>query len=96
MASNFVPDIENTYVAKDPDFHYWFPAVGTTVHLYTNTTKAPFDDPNVRKALSMAIDRDQIVAVAMYDTPTPPMAPVSMMRTTPGAAKRPSRRAPSG
>lgn len=67
-ASNFVPDIENTYVAKDPEhFHYWFPAVGTTVHLYTNTTRAPFDDPNVRKALSMAIDRPQIVKVAMYD-----------------------------
>jgi peptide/nickel transport system substrate-binding protein len=68
MASNFVPDIENTYLAKDPEhFNYWFPAVGSTVHLYTNTTKAPWDDPNVRKALSMAIDRDQIVAVAMYD-----------------------------
>ncbi|MDF3017619.1 MAG: extracellular solute-binding protein family 5 [Thermomicrobiales bacterium] len=68
MASNFVPDIENTYVAKDPEhFHYWFPAVGTTVHLYANTTRAPFDDPNVRKALSMAIDRAQIVQVAMYD-----------------------------
>jgi peptide/nickel transport system substrate-binding protein len=68
MASNFVPDIENVYVAKNPEhFHYWFPAVGTTVHLYANTTKAPWDDPNVRKALSMAIDRDQIVTVAMYD-----------------------------
>ena len=68
MASNFVPDIENTYVAKDPEnFHYWFPAVGTTVHIYANTTRAPFDDPNVRKALSMAIDRAQIVQVAMYD-----------------------------
>ena len=30
QASNFVPDIENTYVAKDPEhFHYWFPAVGS-------------------------------------------------------------------
>ena len=68
MASNFVPDIENTYVAKDPEnFHYWFPAVGTTVHIYANTTRPPFDDPNVRKALSLAIDRAQIVQVAMYD-----------------------------
>ncbi len=68
MASNFVPDIENTFVAKDPEnFHYWFPAVGTTVHLYTNTTRAPFDNVDVRKAISMAIDRDQIVKVAMYD-----------------------------
>ncbi len=72
MASNFVPDIENVYVAKDPEhFHYWFPPVGATVHLYTNTTRAPFDDVNVRKALSMAIDREQIVTVAMFDYTRP-------------------------
>ena len=72
MASNFVPDIQNTYIAKNPEnFNYWFPAVGTTVHIYANTTKAPWDDPNVRKALSLAIDRDQIVQVAMYDYTRP-------------------------
>lgn len=66
--ANFIPDIEETYVAKNPDhFHYWFPATGATVQLYLNTTMAPFDDPNVRKAISHAIDRDQIVQVAMYD-----------------------------
>ena len=35
--------------------------------LYANCTKAPFDDVNVRKAFSMALDRAQIVQVAMYD-----------------------------
>jgi peptide/nickel transport system substrate-binding protein len=68
LASNFIPDIESVFVAEDPEhFHYWFPAVGATVHLYANTTRAPFDDVNVRKAISMGINRDQIVAVAMYD-----------------------------
>lgn len=67
-AANFIPDIENVYISKDPEnFHYWFPTTGATVHLYANTTKAPFDDPNVRKAISMAIDRAQICAVAMFD-----------------------------
>jgi peptide/nickel transport system substrate-binding protein len=68
IASNFIPDVEKTYVSKDPDhFHYWFPPTGAVVHLYANTTRKPFDDPNVRKAISMAIDRAQIVKVAMYD-----------------------------
>lgn len=67
-AANFIPDIENVYVSKNPEhFHYWFPTTGATVHLYANTTKAPLDDPNVRKAISMALDRAQICAVAMFD-----------------------------
>jgi peptide/nickel transport system substrate-binding protein len=71
-AANFIPDIEKTYVAKDPEhFGYWFPSVGATVMLYLNTTRAPFDDVNVRKAISMAIDRNQIVQIAMYDYTKP-------------------------
>ncbi len=66
-AGNFIPDIEQTYVAKDPEnFGYWFPSTGATVMLYLNTTRAPFDNPDVRKAISMGINRDQIVEVAMY------------------------------
>jgi peptide/nickel transport system substrate-binding protein len=67
-AGNFIPDIDNTYVKKDPDHnHYWFPATGATVHLYANTTVKPFDDVNVRKAISMAIDREQAIKIAVYD-----------------------------
>jgi peptide/nickel transport system substrate-binding protein len=66
--ANFIPDIENTFVAKDPEhFHYWFPSFGATVHLWLNTTVAPFDKVEVRKAISQAVDREQIVTVAMYD-----------------------------
>ena len=71
-AANFIPDIENTFVAEDPEnFHYWFPSYGATVHLWLNTTIAPFDNVDVRKAVSQAIDREQIVAVAMYDYTRP-------------------------
>lgn len=67
-AANFIPDIEQTFIAKNPDaFNYWFPSTGATVHLYLNTEIAPFDNADVRKAVSMAINREQIVAVAMYD-----------------------------
>lgn len=65
--ANFIPDVEQTYVAKDPEhFHYWFPPTGATVQLYLNTTVAPFDNADVRKAVSMAINRDQIVDIAMF------------------------------
>ena len=65
--ANFIPDIENVYVAKDPDHHnYWFPPTGAVVHLYLNNDVAPFDDVVVRKAVSLAINRDQICEIAMY------------------------------
>ncbi|XXX76362.1 ABC transporter substrate-binding protein [Sorangium sp. So ce134] len=64
-AGAFVPDIDRVFVAKDPaNHHYWFPLVGGTATLYPNTTKKPFDDARVRKAISMGIDREQIVKIA--------------------------------
>jgi len=70
--ANFIPDIDTAFVAKDPDHnHYFQPATGDMVMLYLNTTVAPFDDVNVRKAISMGIDRANIVELAMYDYTAP-------------------------
>ena len=73
-AGNFVPDIEKVYVAQDPEhFGYWFPSTGATVHLYLNQEAegVPFADVNVRKAISQALNREDIVSFAMYDYTTP-------------------------
>lgn len=68
--SNFIADIENTFVAADPEHnHFWYPA-NDAIHLYVNTKEAPFDNLNVRKALSMALDRAEIVDIAAYGYPT--------------------------
>ncbi|MDQ3443423.1 MAG: ABC transporter substrate-binding protein [Chloroflexota bacterium] len=65
--ANFIPDIEAVYVGEDPENHnYWFPPIGGVIHLYLNTTIEPFDNPDVRKAISLALNRDQIVEIAMY------------------------------
>lgn len=67
----FVPDIQNTVIAQNPNAGYWFPNYGGMVNLTPNTTKAPFDDPNVRKAISMALNREQMITVAVSDYTTP-------------------------
>lgn len=65
--ANFMPDIDNTYVAANPEHHhYYFWAGGGTVQLYLNTTKAPFSDVNFRRAVSQAIDYENVVGIGMY------------------------------
>ena len=60
----FVPDIQHTYVARDPQHnHYWFSAANT-VMLYLNLTKWPFNQLPVRQAISAAIDRNELVKTA--------------------------------
>jgi peptide/nickel transport system substrate-binding protein len=59
----FTPDIQKTYVNRDPAHnHYWFPA-RNVVMLYLNTAKAPFNKLAVRQAISNALDRQQMYKV---------------------------------
>jgi len=60
----FTPNIEKTFVARDPEHnHYWFPPANV-VMLYLNLTKSPFNMLPVRKAISLALDRQQMYKVA--------------------------------
>jgi peptide/nickel transport system substrate-binding protein len=71
-ASLFLPDIEKNWVAKDPARHqYWYPDFGPTAMLYLNTRQKPFNERDVRRAVSMAIDRPRIMTEAMSGYPIP-------------------------
>jgi peptide/nickel transport system substrate-binding protein len=71
-ASLFLPDVEKNWVAKDPTrHHYWYPDFGPTALLYLNTRQKPFHEREVRKAISMAIDRPRIMSEAMGGYPLP-------------------------
>ncbi len=66
---NYLPDVEKTFVDKDPDNTYWFPP-GGVIGLFMNLTKAPYSNVDFRKGVSLAIDRDTIAdkAVNGYET----------------------------
>ncbi|MDV8147491.1 ABC transporter substrate-binding protein [Arthrobacter sp. B10-11] len=65
-APQYMPNIEKTFISKDPDHRkYWFPPTGSMINWQLNTAKAPFNDTDVRKALSMAVDREQVTKIGM-------------------------------
>lgn len=70
-AGIFVPAVERTFLSRDEHFDAWFPTQGGTIFLYANTQVAPLDDARVREALSLAIDRERLVEVAMYNYTKP-------------------------
>lgn len=56
----FTPNIQQTFVGRDPTHnHYWFPPANV-VMLYLNLGKSPFNLLPVRQAISDAIDRSQL------------------------------------
>lgn len=73
---SFLPDIEKTYVAKDPaNHHYWQPPAETVSLMFnlkteTEGNREAFNDLAFRQAVSLAMDRDSMVNVAGYGYPT--------------------------
>jgi peptide/nickel transport system substrate-binding protein len=62
---NYLPDVKSTFVAKDSKHNtYWFPP-GGTIALFLNLTKAPYNNPNFRKGVSLALNRTAIETKAV-------------------------------
>ncbi|MFD7656508.1 ABC transporter substrate-binding protein [Actinosynnema sp. NPDC059797] len=57
----FIPNYEAVYTSKDPE-HYklWFPPVLGIHGLWFNTKVKPWDNPALRRAVNMVINRDDI------------------------------------
>ena len=63
-----IPNVEQTYAARDPQkYVYWWPVNNDNI-LYLNTLKAPFEDMAFRKAVAMAINKDDVAAKAYAGT----------------------------
>ncbi|MEV0788931.1 ABC transporter substrate-binding protein [Kribbella sp. NPDC050459] len=57
----FVPNVKAVYQDKDPKNHkLWFPANLGIHGLWINTTRKPFDNPALRRAMNLVINRDDI------------------------------------
>lgn len=78
-AYNQIPNVEQTYKARDPETYiYWWP-VNNTNFLYLNTAKAPFDEVAFRRAVAMAIDKEDVTAKAYAGTTIGPANPTGIV-----------------
>ena len=67
------PDV--TFLPQSEFNNYWLPA-GSDVNLQLNTTKAPFNNPEFRKAISVAVDRDTLVDISTFGLTTHTKYPI--------------------
>jgi peptide/nickel transport system substrate-binding protein len=64
-AYNFLPDVKQTFVAKDSAHNiYWFPP-GGAIGLFLNLTKAPYDNVDFRQGISLSLDRTKVATKAV-------------------------------
>ncbi len=61
-AGNDIPSIKSAFIDKDPAHNHYYFAPGSTVALWFNVTKAPFNNADVRAAISIGINRDVLAS----------------------------------
>lgn len=58
-AFSYISDVDKVWVGAGNQNSYWFPP-GGTIALFPNLTKAPFDNLDFRRGLSLALDRGAV------------------------------------
>lgn len=67
LSSLFVPNVQKTLISHDPaHLHYYYPARSPGIGLFFDDTVYPFSIVALRKAISVAINRNDISAFAEY------------------------------
>jgi peptide/nickel transport system substrate-binding protein len=63
--SQFIPSINNFYLSRSKDNHYWFPPV-SNVSVFINLTNPILKNVAVRRAMAYAIDRARVSKIGEY------------------------------
>jgi peptide/nickel transport system substrate-binding protein len=64
---NFVPNVEKSYIAKNPKYyHAFYDTTAYPISLMFDTGKYPYSLVAFRKAVSMAIDREKVSKLGEY------------------------------
>lgn len=78
-STDFVPDVQRLYVAHDPAHRFFADPVTTTALLLLNDAEYPFTLSAVREALSLALDRQQIISSGEFGQDQPSTSPTGLI-----------------
>ncbi len=69
-SGQFLNNVDDAVLANNKDVKCWWPTVTSDQFFMVNGTKKPFDDPVVRKAISMSFDRQKLILIALQGKST--------------------------
>jgi peptide/nickel transport system substrate-binding protein len=73
---------QGALVESDGNLNLYLQDVVTTHYLFFNNDKAPFDNPTLRRAVSMALDRELVVNEAVYGYGVPATGNLTQLATS--------------
>jgi peptide/nickel transport system substrate-binding protein len=78
-AGNFLPHIDSLYKAKDPAHRFYEFVPDRTAYIALNLTKYPFNMLPVRQALSLALNRPEVINAGEYGEQPAALSPTGLI-----------------